>query len=68
MATVDIEKLENKLPTLLAMYAFIASQSPGSEKPQQQCCGLHMPAIHGKGFYAFQTWCLKVVPAVVTQQ
>jgi hypothetical protein len=54
MATVDIEKLENKLlPTLLVMNAFRASQSPGSEEPQQQCCGLRMSAIHKRGFLPF---------------
>lgn len=67
MATVDIKKLESKLPTSLVAYALRASQSPGSEK-LKQCYGLHVSGIHGRGFYPFQTWCLKAVPAMMTQQ
>lgn len=68
MATVDAKKLENRLPTSsLVMNTFRASKSSGSQK-LQQCYCLGVPGISGRGFYPFQTWCLKALPASVTQQ
>lgn len=59
MATVDIKKLENKLPT----WGHVCLCE--SEKPQHRCYSFHGSGAHGGTFYLCQASYLKAVPIMV---